>query len=536
MRTRNGDEASQNRSAPGKRISNGRRVARQVLTARRAKRSPGVDPGRFLLIACAAALLAATLLPVAVRAPPPIPMVVEGHAYDRFGAPLPAGTPIRAYLDGVDYSDDSAVQDAAGSFSLMIFGNWMLSQTVPETPTIKEGPNLGETVLFVSGTAFNATEVFQETAAWSPSATVTLDLHLGSLTSPSALRIEGIVTLPARGGNQYAFVCNPTAAPVSLFDYFLEVDRPGTYHGGSLALAGAISAATALRVNLTSTSFLTATGDALKIVYRNPGGGSAPAGGADIVVDRLEFNATTAGTLTWEPGNTILADAPAPGPGQMLNRTSPCGSAVVQPGFRLSNEPGGPPSTNVAVQILAPTQGQVLTGGQSFTFEWSMSDDFFLSAYLRVWINVSYGGGSYPLVAGSQGVTDVAWTVPDVSDGSAYVHIDAVDPYGAKAGASTGFVIQRSTPFAVLIAILVALVIVAFVLLAWWNARRKAREPIAGSGAPPSDSSVPSAETATLAAPTAPGTKRCPRCSSEVRAQDDSCFFCGYLFVKPPPP
>ena len=474
---------------------------------------------------------------MAARAPPPIPMVVEGHALDGSNAPLPIGTPIRALFDGVDYSNGSTVLDASGFFSLFIAGNWMLNASTPETPTIKEGPDLGETVIFAAGPPWNLTQVFQETAIWSPSATLTLDLHLASpSTSPSALRIEGIVTQPARGGNQYAFVCNPTAAPVSLFDYFLELDRPGTYHGGSVPLAGAIPAATALRVNLTSASFLTATGDALKLVYRNPGGGSAPAGGADIAVDRLEFNATASGTLSWEPGNTILGDAPAPGPGQILNRTSPCGSALAQPGYRLSNEPGGPPSTNIALQILAPTQSQVLTGGQSFTFEWSMSDDFFLSAYLRVWVNVTYGGSSYPLVVGTEGLTRVAWTVPDVSDGSASVHVDAADPYGAKANASTGFVIQRSTPFAVLIAILVALVIVAFVLLAWWNARRKSTEPIAWSGAPPSAPPAPSAATATTAAPASPGAKRCLRCGTEVRSEDDTCFFCGYLFVKPPPP
>jgi len=507
-----------------------------VQTARRAKRDSGVNPGRLLLFVCAVALLAAASLPMAARAPPPIPMVVEGHALDGSNAPLPIGTPIRALFDGVDYSNGSTVLDASGFFSLFIAGNWMLNASTPETPTIKEGPDLGETVFFAAGPPWNLTQVFQETAIWSPSATLTLDLHLASpSTSPSALRIEGIVTQPARGGNQYAFVCNPTAAPVSLFDYFLELDRPGTYHGGSVPLAGAIPAATALRVNLTSASFLTATGDALKLVYRNPGGGAAPAGGADIAADRLEFNATGAGTLSWEPGNTILGDATAPGPGQMLNRTSPCGSLLVQLGYRLSNEPGGPPSTNIALQILAPARSQVLTGGQSFTFVWSMSDDFFLSAYLRVWVNVTYGGSSYPLVAGTEGATTAGWTVPDVSDGSASVHVDAVDPYGAKASASTGFVIQRSTPFAVLIAILVALVIVAFVLLAWWNARRKSREPIAGSGAPPPTPPGPPTGTAAIAAPPSPGMKRCLRCGTEVRSQDDSCFFCGYLFVKPPP-
>ena len=123
-------------------------------TARRAKRDSGVNPGRLLLFVCAVALLAAASLPMAARAPPPIPMVVEGHALDGSSAPLPVGTPIRTLLDGVDYSNGSAVQDASGFFSLMIAGNWMLNANTPETPTIKEGPDLGETVFFAAGPAW----------------------------------------------------------------------------------------------------------------------------------------------------------------------------------------------------------------------------------------------------------------------------------------------------------------------------------------------------------------------------------------------
>ncbi len=518
-------------------ISKRRKVAREVQNARRANRGTGGDPGHLLLIALAVGLLVVSFLPMAGRAPPPIPMVVNGHAYDRSGAPLSRGTPLRALLDGVDYSNDSTVQDASGSFSLLIAGNWILNQSTPETPTIKEGPNLGETVLFAAGNVTSLVGVFQETTSWSPGATVGLDLHLGSsATSPGPLRIEGIVTQPARGGNPYAFVCNPTAGSVSLYDFFFEVDRPGTYHGGTFALAGTAPATSAVRVNFSSGPFLSVTGDALKLVYSNPMGAAASAGGQDIVVDRLEFNATSSGTLDWEPGNTILPDAPAPGPGGMLNRTSPCGSQATQPGYQLSREPGLPAITNVAVQILAPVEGQTLTGGQSFTFTWSMSDDVFLGSYLTAWVNVTYGGNSYPLVAGSQGATSVAWTVPDITESSASVHVDAMDPYGARTSQTTGFVIQKSTPFAVIIAILVALVIVAFVLLAWWNARRKTREiaressKLSAVAAPAPAAGVPLAANP----PPSSSTKLCPRCGKQVKSQDDSCFYCGYLFTKPP--
>ncbi|MFA5897448.1 MAG: hypothetical protein WC985_11210, partial [Thermoplasmata archaeon] len=192
-------------------------------TARRANGGWDAHPERFLLVACVAVLFSGVFLPMVARAPPPIPMVVQGHAYDGASAPLPIGTPIRAFLDGVDYSNNSQVQDTAGSYSVMIAGNWMLSQTTSETPTIKEGPNFGETVQFVAGNVTNAT-FFQEILSWSPGTTVPQDLHLGSAAkTPGPLTIQGVVTQPARGGNQYAFLCNPTSSSISLYDYFLEI-------------------------------------------------------------------------------------------------------------------------------------------------------------------------------------------------------------------------------------------------------------------------------------------------------------------------
>ncbi len=464
-------------------------------------------------------------------------MVVQGHAYDHANAPLPIATPIRVFLDGVDYSNDSRVLDAAGTYSVMIAGNWMLNQTTQETPTIKEGPNLGEAVQFAAGNFTSATGVFQETLTWSPGATITQNLHLGSTaTTPDPLKIQGIVSQPARGGNQYAFLCNPTPSNVSLYDYFFEVDRPRTYHGDSFSLSGVIPKRSVLRENLSSASFLNATGDALKLVYRNPGGASASSQGQDIVVDRLEFNATTGGTLDWEPGNTIMGDAPAPGPGQILGRSPSCGDTNTPADFHLANEPGVPLSTNVSLRILAPAAGQTLTGGQSFTIQWSMSDDVFLTRYLRVWVNVTYGNVSYSLLAGASGVTSVAWTVPDVTDPAASVHVDAVDPYGARTSRTTAFMIQKSTPFAVLIAILIAVVIVAFILFAWWSARRKAREPpkVPPSSPRPATPTAPAQAATPATQPWSPATKVCPRCGKEVQAENDSCFFCGHLFVKPP--
>lgn len=216
-------------------------------------------------------------------------MVLRGHAYDSGGAPLPAGTPIRAFIDGVQYSNDSQVLDASGSFSVSIAGNWMYNATTPETPNIKEGANLGETVLLSAGDFTGTTQAFTETVSWSPGAVIPQDLHLGSGTAPAPLKIQGVVTQPAAGGSPYLFLCNPTSSTVSLAAYYLQADVPGSYLGPNVSLAGDLRPSSIVRENLSSAALLDPSGDALKLVYRNPG--DSGAGGRDLVVDRLEYNA-----------------------------------------------------------------------------------------------------------------------------------------------------------------------------------------------------------------------------------------------------
>src|SRR2546421_364677 len=310
--------------------------------------------GRARIIVCVVLfglVLVITLVPLAVVAPPPIAMRTQGRALDQSGSPLPIGTPIHTFLDGVDYSNGSRVQDTVGSFAVLTAGNSKTNSNASDTPSVQEGANLGDPLIYASGDFTAATRVFQESFTWSPGSVTLRDLHLGAPSStPQPVKIEGVVGLPARGGNQFAFVCNPTTSPVSLADYYLERDAPGTYHGGTLDLTGVLAATSSLRVDLSSPSWLTSTGDALKLVYRNPGGGAATAGGRDIVVDRVEFNATQSGTLNWEPGNTVMGDAPAPGPGRILQRDTPCTDTNDPRDFTLGIEPGlpanGPPTAS----------------------------------------------------------------------------------------------------------------------------------------------------------------------------------------------
>src|SRR3989442_12818419 len=94
---------------------------------------------------------AAILYAVPVAAPPPIPMRTQGHAFDQAGAPLPFATPIRAFGDGVDYSNDPRVLDGAGSYAILIAGDSQDKAKVSDTPTGQEGANLGDPVNYTAG-------------------------------------------------------------------------------------------------------------------------------------------------------------------------------------------------------------------------------------------------------------------------------------------------------------------------------------------------------------------------------------------------
>lgn len=492
---------------------------------------PRLRVAPFLLLVL---LIVVSLTAVVVRAPPPVPMTTQGDAYDRSATPLPVGTRIRTFLDGVDYSNDTSVFNAAGAFSVATSGNLAINATTPEPSPMKTGPNLGEPVLYAAGDFASEMNFFQEVSLWHPDLIVSQDLHLGSQAStPDPLRIQGIVTEPARGGPQYVFLCNPTASNVSLSNYYLQVDRPGTYYGGNLTLTGSVASGSEALVNLTSPFSLIPTGDALKLVYRNPGGASAPAGGRDIVIDRLEFNATFDGTLDWQPGNTILGDALAPGPGQILERVPFCSPTPAPAAFQLATEPGLPPSSVPTVTITAPTAGANVQGGQLYTIRWTMSDSVFVSSYLRVWVNVTVQGTTTTLLSGTLGATSADWNVPDVSASGATVQVTARNPFGSEGNATTTFTVLPSSPLSLYIAVLVIVVIAVFVVIAYYYARRRENAPPEPQTVAPPPSPPPAGPPAT-AAPAAADTKTCPNCGTVVKAADETCFYCGHPFPRSP--
>ncbi len=491
----------------------------------------------LLPIAIVAAALLSTL-PVA--APPPIPMRTQGQAFDRAGTPLPVATPIRAFVDGVDYSDNPQVQNGAGKYSILTSGNSKDNANGSDTPTLQEGANLGDPVTYTAGDFTTATDVFREIVLWSPGFISMTDLHVGSsATSPQPLKIEGLVTQPARGGNQFVYLCNPTGASVSLSAYYLETDAPGTYHGSSLPLSGVLNPMSTIRQDLPLPTWLTSTGDALKLVYRNPGGVNASAAGRDVVADRVEFNATRDGTLDWEPGNTIMGDAPAPGPGRILERVAGCADTNQPSDFAIAMEPGLPPNGPPTVSLTTPTNGQALPAAGAFTITWTMSDDIFLSSYLRVWLNVTIGAQTISLLTDAAGATSVLWMTPDIAVANVLVRVDVEDPLGAHASDTRTVSLTRQSPLALVVAVLIAIVLGLFLLFGFIRARKKTAPPAGPPPSPPlAPAILPPVGAATVMPGLAPEQKVCPRCHTHVNVMDVTCFFCGYKFpdeAKSPP-
>src|SRR5207244_5367093 len=178
-----------------------------------------------------------------------------------------------------------------------------------------------------------------------------------------------------------------------------ETDAPGTYHASSLALTGVLSGNSSIRQDLPLATWLVPTGEALKLVYRTPGGPNASAGGRDIVVDRVEFNATAGGTLDWEPGNTIMGDAPAPGPGHILQRDANCTDTNQPADFSLGVEPGLPANAPPTVTITSPTNGQALPAAGAVSLTWTISYAVFCLKKKHIRVNVTLRHHTITLLA-----------------------------------------------------------------------------------------------------------------------------------------
>src|SRR2546428_8206787 len=153
--------------------------------------------GTLVCLVLVGLLVGVVLAALPVAAPPPITMRIQGQAFDRLGSPLPIGTPIRAFVDGVDYSNGSSVESGAGTYRLLIAGNSKTNANVSDTPTGQEGANLGDAVIIAAGGFSTSANVFPKVISWSPRNPGIANLHPRSTAAaPPPPQIPGIVTQP----------------------------------------------------------------------------------------------------------------------------------------------------------------------------------------------------------------------------------------------------------------------------------------------------------------------------------------------------
>lgn len=279
----------------------------------------------------------AMFLPMAknVRAAIPVPHNMYGHAYDWNGVRLPNGTLITSWIDGTPYASnltfydwlDPVAANRSGKFDIDTPGNQITEVGNPDTPWIKEGGNESEdNITYVMGDmtgmdANTTTYIFENTTVWHTFVAENIDLWVADIQPPAYPKINNIVTQPSDLGNQYIYIYGPPGTDMSQF--YIDSDDAGDT---PVSLSGNIAETGYFYVELSPSFTLNIFGDEIKLVWRNPGGPNTPFGGMDVVVDRVEYNATTGGTLTTEPDNTIMPDAPAPAPGFDIRRQPTAGS------------------------------------------------------------------------------------------------------------------------------------------------------------------------------------------------------------------
>lgn len=397
------------------------------------------------------------------EAAPPQPHTFFGIARDAGGTPLPFGTRITAWVDGVDYSNGTSVYVSAPNpfnYDMDVFGDNHTDFSTDNTPTIKTGGDFNDEIMFVAGDltnykASNPQQVFTGKDFWATGLSENLDLTLAAAGSqPGLPKIGRITTRPADGWSQYLYLCNPTPSVIDASLYFIEKPVPGSFSGPIHALTGLIPAGGRLYVNLTSwgpTENLTATGDALKLVWNNPPGGPAFQG-SDIIVDRVEFNLTFSGTFI-EPVNTIMTDATAPGFGQEIRRigVDTCQDTNNNSvDFGIMPETGRPVAGNTppTVTISTPSGSEDWTGNTIHRIFWNHSDaeDAALAVAIDVWDGFVYiPGGGNPSMPNGSNFFDLL--VPCLNLSTAIVRVRVFDSGGLIAESfSNTFTIDCAAP------------------------------------------------------------------------------------------
>jgi PKD repeat protein len=254
-----------------------------------------------------------------------------------------------------------------------------------------------------------------------------------------------------------------TADPSFLMDGYYLQKNDGVLNGPVQALTGISNSTAYYYANLTSID-LNTCGDELKLVWSNTG---LAFGGMDIVVDRVEWNATVGGCHFTEPDNTIATDATSPAAGFAIHRT---GAFPVYADDTNDNAMDfvtdapwprpiiGAPNVNWDI----PAGGEDWTGGMNHDIQFTAYDDNALNTQLDFWVNYSTNnGGTWSpavltgLMPGFAGWGDAAnpmvmeWAVPcDVPHTDlALLNATAVNPNLKEADViSNAFTIDCEAP------------------------------------------------------------------------------------------
>ncbi len=310
-------------------------------------------------------LLSVLLSPVTepARAAIPVPHNLYGQAMDSSGVVFVNGSYVSAWIDGMVYGWNWTFYDGgnpdpmnrSGKFDIDTAGNQITIPGDPDTPWVKEGGDHDvDDIMYVWGDMTDLsvnlgspTTIFEQTTVWRTFVYELTDLSEAQIQPPALPKINNILTQPGDPGNQYIYIYGPEGTTME--EFYLE-KNDGQLHDPAtrINLTGTISETYHFYVDLGATDYLDINGDELKLVWENPGGPGSPFGGMDVVVDRVEYNATVGGTHYGEPDNTIMPDATAPGFGFDIHRqptpgsdTNDCSSDFI-PGIGIGRPPRPP--------------------------------------------------------------------------------------------------------------------------------------------------------------------------------------------------
>ncbi|MCK4443632.1 MAG: hypothetical protein KAW09_03750, partial [Thermoplasmata archaeon] len=406
----------------------------------------------------------------------PIPHNSWGHPYDEAGVLFVPGERLTSWIDGVQYGMNATFLFGPDIwYDIDTKGDWMLNLTTPETPWVKEGGNIDDPIMYAwgdftdidpdpDGDLLLNSGAFIESQLWMTAIVYREDLNLSSVQPPLFPKISWIFPEPTDGLPDYVLIYTRDLF-FDMSQFYLE-KNDGLLNGPIQTLTGMSNATGYYYASLKNID-LDGCGDELKLVWINSG----PAfGGRDIIVDRVEWNATTGGTHFQEPDNTIMTDALAPMCGSNDFALRRRGLHPVYDQDTNDNEfdfvvdiPWPRPDVNPPwITILRPQAGEALAGGSTEAISWLAYDDNSLNDMLTFWVNYSLNnsgpwfaaslGSPQPFFGWGDALTpmSVNWSVPSANTSEARISVCAVNPSQMVTCAiSEQFTIDPSSPKAI---------------------------------------------------------------------------------------